>query len=412
MIFDFVALDGRGEKLRESIDAADLAAAQNELLQRGLFLLSIEPGRAKSRLAAVAERVPDIGNRAAPAARCRLSELALFTRQMSMMLRAGASVVPALRAIQDQSARPRWKTIVGELADRVEAGAALRDAMARAPRIFSGQVRSLIGAGEATGTLADAFARAATMLAAKVRGRRAVISALAYPAVLTFMSIAVLITMTLFVLPRFAQLFAMLDTPLPWVTRFMLDTSASLKEYWMLILPAPILLALAAWLWLRSSIGRAVVGVALVRVPLIGRVLRGIILAQLLQLWAALLRSRVPLLEAVQQTREASSNPLFRQLVADIEQAVVEGRSLPLVLKRSGLVPPPVIAAVATGEESGRLGESMEFVGAWLEEENETLLATLTRTIEPAILIVMGALVGGVAVALFLPLFDVATAAG
>lgn len=411
MIFDFVALDGRGEKLRESIDAEDLAAAQNELLKRGLFLLSIEPGRAKSRFAA-AERSPDIVPRDAPAPRCRLSELALFTRQMSMMLRAGASVVPALRAIQDQSARPRWKAIVGELADRVEAGASLRDAMARAPRIFSGQVRSLIGAGEATGTLADAFARAATMLAARVRSRRAVISALAYPAVLTLMSVTVLITMTLFVLPRFAQLFAMLDTPLPGVTRFLLTASAALKDHWMLLVPAPVVPALLVGLWLRSHVGRAAVGVALVRLPLIGRVVRGLILAQLLQLWAALLRSRVPLLEAVQQTREASSNPLFRQLVADIEQAVVEGRSLPMVLKRSGLVPPPVIAAVATGEESGRLGESMEFVGAWLEEENETLLATLTRTIEPAILIVMGTLVGGVAVALFLPLFDVATAAG
>ena len=120
----------------------------------------------------------------------------------------------------------------------------------------------------------------------------------------------------------------------------------------------------------------------------------------------------VSVLDAIRQTRELSSNAVFQDLIARVEQAVTEGRSISSVLRQSSVVPPPVVSAIAVGEESGRLGESMEFVGSWTEEENDSRIAALTRVLEPAILIFMGLVVGTVCVAMFLPLFEIATAAG
>lgn len=415
MIFEFTAMDARGERLRDTVDAVDLRAAQQDLLRRGLFVLNIEPRRGGLLRQAVADATAAGQPRGSWGGRtpnARAGELALFARQMAMMLRAGATLVPSVRSIEEQAVRPAWRALLCDLADRLEGGQALHDAMARHPRAFPGQFRSIVAAGEATGTLADAFQRLSALLVSRLRTRRMVLSALAYPCVLLVMCISVVCTMTLFVLPRFADLFTMLDTPLPWITRFMLDSASWLKLYWPGAVGATLAAGAAAITWLRSAAGRRTLGVWLLRLPVIGRATAGVVLSQLLQLWAALLRSRVPLLETIQQTREATSNVVFMRLVAEIEQAIIEGRPVSQVLKQSRLVPAPVVAAVATGEESGKLGESMEFVGNWLEEENDALLRTLARTIEPAILVVMGVVVGGVAVALFLPLFDVATAGG
>jgi type IV pilus assembly protein PilC len=409
MMFVYTAMDRQGERLTETLEAADLSAAQRALLERGLFVLSVEPGRGKP-----VERGAQAGWRrggpAAPAARQR--ELTLLARQMSMMLRAGASVVPALQAINEQPGRPAWHALLRDLAEKVEGGGTLSDAMARHPRFFPGPTRGIVAAGEATGTLGEAFQRLSGLLENRQRTRKKVVSALIYPAVLLVMAGSVVTTMTTFVLPRFAQLFDSLGAPLPAITRAMLGTATTLKTWWPLAIGAPLTLIAAAVFWASSAAGRKTIGRAVLRVPLLGRVVASVLLAQLLQLWAALLRSRVPLLEAVTQARSATGNVVFLKLLADIEQAVTEGRSMSGVMKQSRLVPAPVVSAIATGEETGRLGEAVEFVANWLDEENETLITRLTKALEPVILIVMGLVVGGVCISLFLPLFDIAAAGG
>jgi len=407
-------MDRSGKRLQESLEAPSLAEAQQDLLKRGLMVLGLEATRtargAASAGAGAETRSADSGRGVTAGA--RTGELALFTRQMAMMLRAGTSMVPAIQAINEQPGRPAWHALLADLAEQVEGGADLHEAMARHPKQFPAALRCLLAAGEATGTLPDAFARLSTLLEARQRLRRRVVSALAYPCVLLLMAGSVVVTMTTFVLPRFADLFKMLDTPLPAVTQMMLDTSLALRTWWPIALAVPIAVITVTVLWLRSTAGRRAVQRGVLRVPVVGRAVAGLLLARVLKLWAALVRSRVALLEAIRLGREATDNVVFRELVDEIEQAVSEGRGVATVLKRARIVPPPVYSAISTGEDSGRLGDSFEFAGEWLDEENEALVATITRAVEPAILGLMGIVVGAIAVALFLPLFDVATAAG
>ncbi|QOJ14349.1 MAG: type II secretion system F family protein [Planctomycetia bacterium] len=406
-MFAVTAIDARGERLSESFEAEDLQAAQRELMSRGLMVLSLEPARSPAGVLASIR-----GARSAARPGAKLREVAVFARLMSMMLRAGASVVPAMSAIREQPGRPAFLALLADLAERVESGVSLHDAMARHDHIFSGAVRTVIAAGEATGSLAESFARLSQLLDARMRIRRTVVGALVYPAMLLMMAVGVTLTMALFVLPRFTDLFKMLNTPTPAVTQIMLDAGTLLREQWVWVVGGPVAAGAALWAWLRSRSGRELVSNLVLHVPVLGRAVSGVLLAGLLNIWAALLRSRVPLLETVREAREAVAHPRFRALVSDVETAITEGRTLSGVLKQSRLVPPTIVATLQTGEESGRLGESMEFVAAWLEEENDALIRSLTRALEPAILIFMGLLVGGVAIGLFLPLFDIATAAG
>lgn len=273
-------------------------------------------------------------------------------------------------------------------------------------------VCSIVGAGEATGTLADSFARLSDLLETRQRLRKRIIGALSYPCALLLLAAGVVATMMLFVLPRFTSLFAMLDVDLPAIMRLMLAAGDGIKTWWPLVFGPPAAAIAGLVFWSRTAPGRRTLGRLILRVPLLGRAVGGVILSQLLLVWAALLRSHVSVLEAIGQTRGITSNVVFARLIADVEQAVTEGRSISGVLGQSKVVPAPVVSAIAVGEDSGRLGESMEFVGKWVEEDTNGLIASLTRLLEPAILVFMGLVVGAVSVSLFLPLFEIATAAG
>ncbi len=417
MLFNYTTVNARGKRQTAMLEAADLASAQRDLMARGLYVLELEPGkpdksevRPAGDLGLTDRRAPSGAGRVAPAA--KPAELLLFVRQMAMMLRAGASVVPAIQAVREQPGRPGWHALLDDLAENVQGGANLRDALAGHPRYFSGVFLSIVGAGEATGTLADSFLRLGSVLETRRRLRRRVVAALTYPCVLLLLATGVVVAMTLFVLPRFADLFAMLDAELPAITRLLLAASGQLKTRWPRGFGLPLGAVIGAGARARTPGGRRLLGRVALRVPLLGHAVAGAILSHLLLVWAALLRSHVSVLEAIRQTRELSSNAVFQDLIARVEQAVTEGRSISGVLKQSSVVPPPVVSAIAIGEESGRLGESMEFVGSWTEEENDSRIAALTRVLEPAILILMGLVVGTVCVAMFLPLFEIATAAG
>ena len=427
MIFSYTAVNARNERLTETLEAADLSAARQELMQRGLFVLKLEQGqtskqhrRRESRngvgtllLGSLAARAHSSSQPISPAApHAKPVELMLFARQMAMMQQAGAPIVPSLRTLREQPGRASWHALLDDLADNVEGGMSLHEALAQHQRYFSGTFTSIIAAGEATGSVADSFARLAALSEARQRVRKQIISALLYPCVLLFLAMGVVVTMTTFVLPRFATLFEMLDAELPTITTIMLGAAGWLKTGWPVVLGLPLAAIIMLVIWLRTRNGRQTLQLLALRVPLLGRIVAGTILSRLLLVWGAMLRSHVSVLDAVRQAREVTSHVVFVQLIADIELAISEGRSINGVMKQAAVVPPPVVSAVAVGEDSGRLGESLDFVGKWLEEETNTLIAQLTRTLEPAILIFMGLVVGAVCVSLFLPLFDIATAAG
>ncbi|NLE62083.1 MAG: type II secretion system F family protein [Planctomycetes bacterium] len=406
MAFAYEAFDSQGKKVAGTVDGESAAHATDQLHARGLFVTRVsETSEAAQPAAATAPRRSLLPGRPGTT-----RDLMLLAQQTAMMLRAGSRVVPALEAIEEQIPKRSWRRIIADMRGRVETGSLLSAAMADYPHIFNDTWRAIIAAGESTGQISQAFERLAIMTKQQHQIRVRVLGALIYPAVLMSMAFAVVAVMTLFVLPRFGELYETLKTPLPAMTQMMLAVADAVLTHklavgcgLLAVLAAPVL----AW---RVAALRSRADGLFIRLPLIGKLARQIILAKIFRVWGTAIHSKVPLLESLELSRNVTRNSLYRSLVNEVANAVSEGQSIGRCLMGSPLVPKTMASAIATGEQSGQLGESLLFLAEYTEDENAQMLATVTRLLEPLILVLMGLTVGAVAVSLFLPLFDLTSA--
>lgn len=405
MNLTYQAIDSAGKRVQDVIEASDVREALEQLRRKGLLVTHIAAAEARQRL----DRRPAA---AAAGTRLSLKTLVFFTKQMTMLLKAGSAVVPALTAVRRQLRKPAQVALVNALIADLEEGSSLADALGKHPRTFAPTYRAIVAAGEASATLPRMFERLTGLLARRRAVRNKIWGAMAYPAFLVFLSINVLSTMLLFVIPRFSVLFTTLQLELPRSTAVMLKLSAWLQSDW------PILVAVAAagaaglLVLFTSAQGRRLMADVQTEVPLIGRLWSRLIQGQLFQTLGMLIECRVGLLDALALGRGVTTNRRFQTLMDDIEQAVTSGDRISSALKRAGFISPSIYHTVHTGEENGNLGAAITFCAETLDEENAEIISTITRLIEPMILIVMGVLVGTVAVSLFMPLFDMTSAIG
>lgn len=389
-----------GATVENTIDADTQAEAADALRRDGAMLLRMSVDHGAVEKASSGSRRPG---------RLKARELLLFTRQMKMLLESGSALVPALEAIQKQADRPAMRETVRKLQEHVEGGGTLCDALAAHPRTFSPVYCSMVGAGEATATLPEAFERLSELTMRQQVARKALMGAMTYPAFLITLCTAVMIVLLTFVVPRFRMLFENLNRPLPYTTELMFKFSEALLAYWPAALGAVLVLGVGVVLAFRTQAVKDRMRTLLFEMPVVGRVLARFEFMHVLRIWSAMLRSNVGLLETIAQSKNASSNPVFRRVLDRLEEAVASGGHIGASLAESKHIDPIIASAVATGEENGRLSDAVEFVTDWLEEDNVQMLATLTRIAEPALLSVMGIAVGCVSAALFMPLFDMAT---
>ncbi len=336
----------------------------------------------------------------------RLKNLSMFTRQLSVLVSSGTPLVEALGALERQAKDPGWHDVVCALRARVEEGATLSDAMERRPDIFDAVCRSLIAAGEGGGSFDEMLDRLATLTRKQVQVRSAVIGALIYPALLIVIAVGVLITMLVFVLPQFTGLFATLDVPLPPSTRLLVAVSDVLCRYWFGLPVVAIGLGLGGRAWLATARGRRSLDTLLLALPFTRSIVRSFCTARLTRVLGVLINGRVPLMEALTLCRGTVNNSHFVELIGRAEQAVMRGSSVSATLAESDLVDPSIAEAVRSGEQSGQMGSLLLNISDYLDEENEVIVKSLTSILEPLILIVLGVIVGFIAISMFLPLFD------
>ena len=336
--------------------------------------------------------------------------MVLFTQQLKMLLDAGSALVPALMAIEQQATRAPFAALVRTVREHVEEGGTLSDAFASRPDIFKPVFCSMVSAGEATGKLPETFDHLADLAVRQQKTRKAIIGALAYPAILSVLCLGVACVVVGFVVPRFGQLFENLHTPLPPVTKVLFGVSEFVLQRWPICVGVVVALIGGLVAITRIKSLKSQVDQVILRLPMLGRVASRLTLARILRIWAAMLRCHVPLLDTIQHSRTALTNTRFIGLVDRVEEAVSGGGSIGRTLAESDLVEPVVASAIRTGEENGRLSEAVEFVSRWIDDDNAQLVTGLTRIAEPALLSVMGLFVGLVAMSLFIPLFDLATA--
>ena len=403
MILTYDAIDAQGRRSADSVEAHDVREAVDQLRRRGLYVTQIaEAGGAKTPSAASSSD--------ATAVRLPLKTLALFTRQMAMLLRAGSGVVPALTAIKRQMKRPQHAALHEQIAANLEDGVTLTDSLRRHPRTFDSVYCAITAAGEASAALTQMFERLTTIVGKRRAMRNKILGAMAYPALLIFMCIHIIGVLLMFVLPRFAQMFIQLGVQTPASTQALLSVGQALHDYWPIVLVVNLALVFLAVWSLGSSRGRQWLSNLQLSIPILGRLRGRLIQAQMLRTMGMLLESRVGVLDTLELVRQSTGNARFQRLFDDLEQTVTSGGQLSAAFERSGIVEPYICQAVRTGEDSGNLGGAMTYCADVLDETNTELINVVTKLLEPAILIIMGLVVGAVAISLFLPLFDLTSA--
>ena len=405
MLFAFEAMRPDGSTVVDQLDAADSAAAADSLREKGMMVLRLDaagPGGPATSSAGWHLRASSLNGR----------DLILFTRQMKMLLEAGTPLVPALAAAEQQTAKPALTQMLRRLRECVEGGDTLCQALDTERSIFDPVFRSMIAAGEATATLPQSFGRLCDLAQQQQQTRKVVLGALLYPAILSVLLVGVMCVLLFFVVPRFMILFSNLRSPLPYTTHLLFQVSEFLRYGWPYLLAGLATVVTTVIVVVRLPGARNWFDRTVLRLPLVGRVVGRLIFARVVRIWAAMLRCHVPLLEAIRQSREAVANVAYLEMITRVEESVSSGGRVGQALAATHLADPIIVSAIRTGEENGRLAEAVDFVSDWMDEDNANMIHGVTRLAEPVLLAVMGLVVGFVAMSLFIPMFDLATAAG
>ena len=417
----YQAFDKTGRKVTDVIEASDIAQATEDLRKQDLFVADISPVKLGS--GPRRNRTADNGDDAAPASSGekvrvggsktkRLKTLAMFTRQLYVLVSSGTPLAEALSALERQVKDPGWRAAIGDVRASLEEGNALSESMSLHPECFDSVYRHMVAAGESGGELSAMLNRLADLTHKRLHIRSAIQGAMIYPILLSFVAVSVLVLLMVFVIPRFGELFDSLDTPKPPSTAVLLAASEIVRGYWWALLVGLAGVVFGMRAYFKSPGGRRAFHTLVLRLPRIGGIVRNFATARIVRMLGVLLESRVPVLEALKLTRDTTSNVHYTELMDNAEKAVSQGREISSVFGETDLITPAVYEATRSGEKSGQVGPLLLNLGDFLDEENEVTLKALTSIIEPVILIVMGLLVGFVALSMFMPLFDVTSMTG
>jgi type II secretory pathway component PulF len=406
------AFEKSGREVSDVIDAPSVAEATDRLRHRELFVADIGP--ASSGAPGADKAAPLGGQRPAGSSGLhlprgkgsKLKDVAMFTRQLYMLIKSGTPLADGLRSLEHQTRAPAWRKVIGDILARIEEGLPLSTAMAARPDCFDEVYRNMISAGETSGKLTIVLERLAQLIRKRIHVRRTVQGAMIYPILLTVVSVGVFVVMLLLVVPRFKMLFDSLAVPLPATTRMLIDLSDGLKAYWHVVVGAFVAAAVAVKLFISSPSGHRTCDTLVLKVPCVGNLVRSFATARIARLLGVLLDSHLPVLEALQLTRGSVANVHYRELIDRAAESVSRGQPISQAFKDSDLVHVSIYEATRSGEQSGQLSPLLLDVADFMDEENEVLLKSVIGIIEPVMLITMGVLVGFVALSIFTPLFD------
>lgn len=399
----YSGFDSAGAAASGTLDASDAHEAAEMLRRQGIYATDVK--------SADQAATGNGGNAKGSKGRGKhLKNLAMFTRQLSVLVSSGTPLVQSLAALERQTKDPHWRSIIATIRGKVEEGIPLSRAMESYPQTFDAICRSLIAAGESSGSFDTMLERLALLTKKQLQVRGAVIGALVYPSLLILISFGVLALMLLFVLPRFAGLFDTLGVALPPTTQMLMTLSGWLRGYWWTPPAVGAGVYFACRRWMLSGVNRRLVDNVLLRLPIVGGMFRSFSLARIARILGVLLVGKVPLLEALSLTRQTVRNLLYVELMTKAEDAVVRGANISGVFASTDLVNPSLCEAIRSGEESGQIGPLLINIADFLDEENEVIVKSLTSILEPIILIFLGLIVGFVALSMFLPLFDLTSA--
>jgi len=393
-----------GGEIIEGVYVADSEARlRREFEEKGLYVLGIQQA---GRRALAGVHLPALPVRRKVSGR----EFLVFNQELATLLKAGMPLVQSLDILRRRVTNPVFKGVLDDVHERVRSGSALSEAFEAHGALFPGVYTASLLAGEKSGNLEQVLRRYVSYVKIVSSVKRKTISALVYPAILVILSICVVTVIVVKVVPEFGAFYNQFGKELPWSTRAIVGVSAFVTSYYFLILAAIAGLALAFYAWVKQPGQRKRLDRLILRVPMLGSIAQKFSTSQGSRTLATLLGGGIPLVNALEVTARSLSNQYMAAEIMEAAQQVREGRSLASALQDSGVFPDVGIKMVEVGESTGALQEMLNSLADFYDEEIDTNLGRFITIVEPALLVIMGIVIAGLLLSLYLPLFNLSSA--
>jgi len=378
------------------IEAPDRMTAVGELRRRAILVTQItEKAGGKSPIR-IGSKVKD-------------KEMAVFTRQFSTMIDAGLPLVQCLNILAEQSESRNLRAVTANVARNVQDGTTLAEALRKHPRTFDDLFTNMVEVGETGGILDVIFQRLAGYIEKAAALKRKVKGAMVYPASIVGVAFLVIVFMLTFVIPTFAAIFKDMGADLPVPTRIVIWLSEFVRSYILLIFAAIGGAIFAMRSYYRTENGKATIDALLLRIPIFGPLIRKVAVARFTRTLGTLVQSGVPILEGLRITATTAGNKVVEKAVLQCRTSVTAGKTLAEPLKLSGVFPPMVTQMISVGEQTGALDAMLSKIADFYDDEVNTAVNTLTSLLEPIMIVFLGGVVGGLVVAMYLPIFKLVT---
>lgn len=418
-VFSYKGFDTRGKAVSGVKDADNLRALRANLKRDGILIT--EAKEARLRAAAAGQAAGDAAGMSLvamlnPVAAMRMyrdrstadrNTVAIITRQLGTLLKAGVPLAESLGALVDQVERAGLKRILADVKTQVNEGSSLGDAMARHPRVFQELYVNMVRAGEASGNLEPVMFRLADFLEAQNRLRGKIISALFYPIAMTVIGAGIMTILMVSVVPKVTSIFADTGKALPWNTQLLIGISQTVSSWWGLLIVLAIVGGIMLFRrWKQTPNGRAVVDRVVLKLWVVGPLARKIAITRFAKTLSTMLASGVPLLRALDIVKAILGNTVLQKVIEDAKASIQEGESIAAPLKRSGEFPPLVTHMISVGERSGQLEQMLEEIARAYDLEIDLSMGRLTTLLEPVMILLMGGSVAFVVFSILMPIME------
>jgi len=399
--FEYRAKDADGKVKKGTIDAASQSAAASALRGKGMNPMSLSEQASANAGLKRDIKIPGFSDRV------KAKEVAIFSRQFATMINAGLSLLRSLSILADQTESKALVVIINAVKADVERGTSLSVAMEQHPKAFNQLYTAMVRAGEVGGVLDDTLLRLADTLESQVALRSKIKSAMMYPMAVFGLVIFIVAAMIIFVVPMFEALYADLGGELPGATKFLLLISKIVTTYWWAVIIISVGSFVGFKKWIATKAGRSTFDAIKLKLPIFGNLIHKTAIARFSHTLAALTKTGVPILQAMDIVSDTAGNAVVARSVQDVKTSVAEGESISAPLNNHPVFPSMVVQMIAVGEETGALDTMLEKVGDFYDSEVQSMVEGLTSLIEPLLIVVLGATVGGMLIALYMPMFNI-----
>lgn len=419
--FNYIALDARGQESTGLLEAASSNDAIGQLRQAGYFPTSVfEEGQATAADKKARKTVKAAATTAPVAKKkkgivlyqrktIKPKILMVFTRQLATLIDAGLPLLRSLHVLAKQERDLVLKNTINQLAEAVQGGSTFSEGLGQHPRIFDRLYVSMVKAGELGGVLELVLARLAEFQEKAQKVKNKVFAAMIYPAIVLFLALTIMTFLLIFIVPKFQQIFHDMlgDKPLPAITQFVIDLSNSIKDHYLIIIAVLAALYFGQKFLGRTKRGRTFIDQVKLKAPLIGDLTRKSAISRFSRTLGTLVTSGVPILQALNITKETAGNVVIASAITQVHDSVKEGESIVQPLEASAAFPPMVISMIDVGEETGQLPEMLLKIAEVYDDEVDNAVAGLTSMLEPIMIVILAVVVGTIVIALFMPLVSI-----